>query len=397
MACSFTAKGQANLLDKMVQLPKGKITLKVALTLLEKQSTCIFSYDPTKIEDKQILTITVSSSQTLAATLKQILPLQIKYKQTGKYIVLQKNTKGQASLLETYLKPLSLHEQEKIVATAIKTQHKADMSTPADYLTPRQIETKADTLPKSSLSTFNNKVDTFNTNNFKNYAYPSANLYFEQQPTKPISANKTLDSLEIKPKLTSPARKTDTLAAVSINKINGVESKNKLINILSKKGVLDLEIAANNRLTNLSLHTGLYGIYAILSYTKVNNNNTRTGLGLGTHFKMWKNIGMGVELVGNRINNSVAEKIGINSSITQLSIELNYKLTNHFYIFIRPNIYRFKSIYSSKATEIVKVEDVEDSVNKTKTEDPTKIEDFSKTISQFNGVSTVIGMRISIN
>ncbi len=321
LACSFTSKGQVNLLDKMVQLPKGKITLKAALTILEKQNACIFSYDPTKIDDKQVLNINTNTPQSLSATLKQILPIQIKYKQTGKYIVLQKNTKGQASLLDANLKPLSLNQQEKILSTSIKIKHKADMSTPDDYLKPRLIENKADSALNTNnpLSAFTINVDSFSTQKSKNYAYPSSNLLANEQ-------NKELGAV-VSNSLTTIV-KTDTLAKLqnTITKKDTVntQTKNSFSDFLKNKGVLDLELALNSRLATLSLHAGLYGVYTILSYTKVNNNNTRTGLGIGSHFKIWKNVGAGVELLSNTINNSIAKSIGINSTITQLSTELLY-------------------------------------------------------------------------
>jgi hypothetical protein len=391
LACSFTSKGQVNLLDKMVQLPKGKITLKAALTILEKQNGCIFSYDPTKIEDKQILNINASTSQTLSVTLKQILPIQIKYKQTGKYIVLQKNTKGQASLLDANLKPLSLSQQEKILSTTIKIKHKADMSTPGDYLMPRPIENKPDsTINKNNpLSAFTINVDSFSTQASKNYAYPSSNLLSNEQ-------NKELGAV-VSNSLTTIV-KTDTLAKLqnTITKKDTVntQTKNSFSDFLKNKGVLDLELALNSRLATLSLHAGLYGVYTILSYTKVNNNNTRTGLGIGSHFKIWKNVGTSVELLSNTINNSIAEKIGVNSTLTQLSTELSYTFSNRYKFFIRPNIYIFKSIYTRKATEIIKAEDKKGVI---KIEDPIKVEDTKIVLSRNTGIGGVIGISIDLN
>lgn len=391
LACSFTSKGQVNLLDKMVQLPKGKINLKAALTILEKQNGCIFSYDPTKIEDKQILNINTSTSQTLSATLKQILPLQIKYKQTGKYIVLQKNTKGQASLLDANLKPLSLIQQEKILSTSIKIKHKADMSTPDDYLMPRSIENKVDSTLNTNnpLSAFTINVDSFSTQASKNYAYPSANLQSNQQ-------NKGLKTIDSTLLLNTIKADTTKLSHHITQKTDSVitQSKNSFSDFLRNKGVLELELAVNSRLTTLSLHTGLYGVYTIFSYTKVNNNNTRTGVGLGTNFKIWKNIGAGVELLSNTINNSIAEKIGINSTITQLSTELSYTFSNRYKFFIRPNLYVLKSIYTSKAKEIVKAEDKQGVI---KTEDPIKVEDSTILLSNAKGIGGLIGFSIDLN
>lgn len=396
LACSFTSKGQVNLLDKMVQLPKGKITLKAALTSLEKQSTCIFSYDPTKIEDKQVLNINTSTPQSLSATLKQILPIQIKYKQTGKYIVLQKNTKGQASLLDTNLKPLSLNQQEKILSTSIKIKHKADMSTPDDYLKPRPIENKSDSALNTNnpLSAFTISVDSFSTQASKNYAYPSSNLLAKKQNKELATVSSSLTTIA----------KTDTLAKLqnTITKRDTVntQTKNSFSDFLKNKGVLDLELALNSRLATLSVHAGLYGVYTILSYTKVNNNNTRTGLGIGSHFKIWKNVGAGVELLSNTINNSIAKSIGINSTITQLSTELNYTFSNSYKLFLRPNIYVLKSIYTSKAKEIEKEEDnkgegkTEDTI---KIEDPIKVEDTKIVLSRNTGIGGVIGISIDLN
>jgi hypothetical protein len=391
LSCSFTSKGQVNLLDKMVQLPKGKITLKAALSLIEKQNVCIFSYDPTKIEDKQTLNINASISQTLSATLKQILPIQIKYKQTGKFIVLQKNTKGQATLLDASLKPLSLNQQEKILSTDIKIQHKADMSTPEDYLMPRPIETKSDTSTSTQdpLTAFTIKVDSFSLHASKNYAYPSSDSQTLQKnqgigikdsitalnSTSIQTLKGSQDSLHI-------FQKTDTVIIQPINSFG---------DFIKKRAILEFELAVNRELATFSLHTGLYGVYTIISYTKVNNNNSRKGIGMGSNFKIWKNVGAGIELISNKINNGIAEKIGINTNITQLSTELSYTFTNRYKLFVRPNIYVLKSIYTSKAKEIIKVTGVK------KTEDNIKVEDTSILLSNYSGIGGVIGISIDLN
>ena len=341
-----------------------------------------------------ILILTTSTAQTLSATLKQILPLQIKYKQTGKYIVLQKNTKGQATLLDASLRPLSLNQQEKILSTDIKIQHKADMSTPEDYLMPRPIETKSDTSisTQDPLTTFTIKVDSFSLHASKNYAYPSSDLQTDQK-NKGIASKDSITAL-------NPARidtlkgsqdshhifqKTDTVLVQPINSFG---------DFLKKRAVLEFELAANRELATFSLHTGLYGVYTILSYTKVNNNNSRKGIGIGSNFKIWKNVGAGIELISNKINNGIAEKIGINTNITQLSTELSYTFTNRYKLFVRPNIYVLKSIYTSKAKEIIKAEEA---AGFKKTEDNLKVEDTSILLSNYSGIGGVIGISIDLN
>ena len=355
LTCTFTMKGQEKLLDKMVQLPKGRMALKTALGLLEKQSSCTFAYDPTKIEDKQILTISSSNPQSLAVTLKKILPIQIKYKLTGKYIVLQKNSSGEASLLESGPKALSIREQEKIRSTGFKIQQKSEMSTPSDDLTPREIEPTTDSTV--ALSTFNVNSDSLSILTVNNEAYSAIEqqampevIIVEKKPMKTKQAADKVDPVITVQNLTGEVQRKDTLPIAFNNSHPNAVHNTSLGNFLKKRGVLELELGANTRLANLSFHAGLYGLYGIMSYSKVENNNTRSGIGVGGQFKIWRNIGGGVEWVGNRINNSVAKKIGVSATLSQLSTEINYQIGSQFKLFIRPNIYVLKSSYTSGTT-----------------------------------------------
>ena len=81
--------GQNGRLNKKVNLPYGQVMLKTALKSISSQTGCVFSYDPTKIVDKQLINISVKGSLSLRAALSEVLPKNILYKMNGKYIVLQ--------------------------------------------------------------------------------------------------------------------------------------------------------------------------------------------------------------------------------------------------------------------------------------------------------------------
>ncbi|MDO9152566.1 MAG: hypothetical protein Q7U47_02460 [Paludibacter sp.] len=82
--------GQNNYHDKMVVFPAGQISLQSALKILSDQTGCVFSYDPTKIIDKQVLSVSKYNNLTLGTALQIILPKSINFKFNGKYVVLQK-------------------------------------------------------------------------------------------------------------------------------------------------------------------------------------------------------------------------------------------------------------------------------------------------------------------
>ena len=89
-ACVFSAilvEGQNAYLEKKVNLPVGPGMLKTVLKSISTQTGCIFSYDPTKIMDKQVVTVSTKGSVSLHTALSEILPKNILYKLNGKYIV----------------------------------------------------------------------------------------------------------------------------------------------------------------------------------------------------------------------------------------------------------------------------------------------------------------------
>ncbi|MDD4991416.1 MAG: hypothetical protein PHR83_04205 [Paludibacter sp.] len=294
--------GQNNYLDKKLTLQKKHTTLKVALKQLSNQTGCVFSYDPTKIEDKQEISIPSKGSVTLRTALAKVLPKGIQYKTTGKYIVLQKVT-------NTSVNDQPTKKPEK---TAIKKPENFILPFVKPIIDSTEYKANTDTVAPGKIS---------------------------------IPAQFALDVPD------SVAKKQITVENSLIIPQTAATDKVDTVKINTPTGIIAFQLAANNHLATLSSHIGLNNLYCIISLGTDYYGSYHFGLGAGVYFHLYKRLGANIDAIQYALVAGKSKQINVKAYTTEISPALNYRIGKRMLVTLGPTIYSIRSRYS-KGTSV---------------------------------------------
>lgn len=281
--------------NKIVNLPAGRSTLKVTLNTLSRQTGCVFSYDPTKINDKQEFSFPQVNKQTLKTALQKLLPKPIKFKFTGKYVVL--------------LKPDAAKIDPPVKTPAISV-HTASVTTKPEF---KIVESP----------TIIAAVDTIQ------HVKETATVDTVNPPKDPIP-------LEASPTVETPvvvAPKTIAATALDTVKIKRTGS------------IIELGFAANKHLSGFFAHVGANQLYGIISTGSDYHKSYHLGLGAGVKFQFTKHWGMNIDLIQYSLVRGKSYKVNVRAATTELTPMLDFAVVPRLKLFAGPSFYLIKSKY----------------------------------------------------
>lgn len=340
LICSFSLSalslnGQNSCLDKMVSLPKGQMTLKVALKTLSEQTGCVFSYDPVKFADKQLINLISKESLSLRLTLQKILPKEVQFKMHGKYIVLHVTGKSVAN-------------KETTVKISTKQSSDPGLNTKGNGLInknpilERLVLPPVSLLPDTVLVT--HPVDTIqkleivpvrNTLDKSVLQKDSASIVpvMPDEDTMPGSANEIIIK-DIQSRLSNPV---DSSAI----------AKPDFTRFIKKNGFLEMGLTFNKKISAISVRTGLYNVYSILSIGSDNFKSYLLGVGVGVNIKIDSHFGFNFDLLRNSLIAGKSYLLDVRASNTQFTSVLNYTFGGSYMVFAGPTLNLIRSSYVS--------------------------------------------------
>lgn len=327
---SVVLHGQNAYLNKKVTLPNGRIMLKTALKSISNQTGCVFSYDPTKIADRQSIDISTKGSLSLHAALSAILPKNIQFKMNGKYIVLQEMDKV-FPIIKT--SPIILPKQTKPSNPPNKGRGTIDKSLTLERLVLPPIQNSTETVPGSQPIDSIPK-QTADSNNFAQKGFPvlkeDSNVVVAIIP----------DTVSKRQPLVNEVLKSDTVRMV----------KSGFANFITKKGYLEMGVSLNKQLGAISIYPGLYNVYAILSIGSDYHKTYLFGIGAGIHVKVDSHFSFNFDLLQNSIIAGKSYALQVRASNTQVIPVLTYSPGSIFKIFIGPTMNLINSSYISSVS-----------------------------------------------
>lgn len=280
---------QSSYADKTVTFSAGRSTLKAALDKLSSQTGCVFSYDPTKVNDKLEYNFPSLGKQTLKAALHKILPPAIKFKFSGKYVILQRPDAVKAD------------PPVKASALAVRTATpKTEVKMPIITL---PVEMK-DTLPVLKDTLIASVTDTI----------PLPLIFSDTIPVAIIATKDTV---------TTP----DSLKT-------------------GRSGfILTPGFAANNHLAGFFVQIGADKLYSILSVNTDYNKSYHLGLGVGAKFQFSKHWGMNIDLMQHAMMRGKSYQLKVRAATTELIPALNFAVLPRLQLFAGPALYLIRSRY----------------------------------------------------
>ena len=313
--------GQTNYLNKKVILPNGKVTLKSVLNSISTQTGCVFSYDPTKIIDKQLITIPTNSSLSLRSTLLEVLPKNIQYKLNGKYIVLQETD------VKTVTKSVAQTNSNKSTFQSPKVEGKINKNPALERLVLPPIHNAANSvlITQTNDSTEISIVDSVAI---------AKNDIQVQTIDSSLLVKDVADTVPQKQVLIT---KTDTAKIV----------KPGFGDFIKKNGFLEMGVSFNNQLAALSVRAGLYNVYSIVSIGSDYNDSYLLGIGAGVNIKIDKHFSLNFDLLQNSLIAGKSYLLKVRASNTQFIPVLNYSLGSSLKFFAGPTVNLIKSSYVS--------------------------------------------------
>jgi len=323
---AITLKGQNAYLNKKVNLPFGQVMLKTALKSINSQTGCVFSYDPTKMVDKQLINISIKGSLSLRAALSEVLPKNIRYKMNGKYIVLQVlESKAILNAKAPVIKPLKQNKPLNLNAKGRGTIDK-DLTLERLVLPPIQSNTNDGFVVLTADSLMKPLTDSVGlTQNIIPVQKADSNLLV------PVIADTVLKE----PVLAAEIPKADTL------KIAPSGSRK----FVARNGYLEMAVSLSKQLGAVSIRPGLYNIYAILSIGSDYNKSYLFGIGAGVHIKIDPHFSLNFDLLRNAIIAGKSYVLAVRASNTQILPMLNYSLGTSYRIFAGPTVNLINSSY----------------------------------------------------
>jgi hypothetical protein len=316
--------GQNNCLSKKVNLPVGKVMLKTALNAISHQTGCVFSYDPTKVSDKQVINISSGRNLSLRSALTEILPKDIQFKLNGKYVVLQEvSIIPETATFKPQRQPKSSSVFSKVKGTIDKNPVLERLVLPPliNNTETKGIVQDVDQSPKQGTDTLEEREIV---------------IPVENKDIKELAPFVT-DTVPAKQVLLSDLKKGDTIKVVRPG-ING---------FIRKNGYLEAGVSINNQLAAFSVHAGLYNIYAILSIGSDYNDSYLLGIGAGVNVKIDTHFSLNFDFLQNEVIAGKSYLLKVNVSNTQIIPVLNYTIGKSIRFFAGPTVNLIKSSYVS--------------------------------------------------
>jgi len=303
---AITLKGQNAWLNKKVNLPSGQIMLRTALKSISSQTGCVFSYDPTKMGDKQLINISIKGRLQVMDS-KAVVNAKAPAVKPPKQNKLQnQNAKGRG----TIDKDLTL---ERLVLPPIQTNTNAGI-----------VVQTGDSLTKQ----------------------PADSVGFTQNiiPVQRADSNLLIpfvaDTVLKEPVLTNDIPKIDTVKIVPSG----------LGNFVAKNGYLEMALSLSKQLGAISIRPGLYNVYAILSIGSDYNKSYLFGIGAGILIKIDTHFSLNFDLLRNAIIAGKTYALEVRASNTQILPMLNYSLGTGFKLFAGPTVNLINSSYINSIT-----------------------------------------------
>jgi hypothetical protein len=291
----------------------------VVLKSLSNQTGCVFSYNPTKIPENTILTFSTNNTLTLNNALKSILPKNIQFKVNGKYVVLQKQ--------ELEIKNNNLTDFNK-------------QKTPKNTIP--KFESLIDKDPKIVrlvIPTIASDNNNSNITQKDSIVYIHPNNEIEEKLDAGFSEKLKYDTVSTNNKSKITVKENDTTFTTS--------SFNQFI---KKNAILAIELSSNTPLTSLSLQTGLYGIYSIVSMASDYNKSYRFGIGVGANIKINNHFGINLNLVRHSLVAGKSYNLGVRGALIHFDPVFDYSIGNEVKFFLGPSFYMSESSYVNPLT-----------------------------------------------
>ena len=322
----FMLNGQNTYLNKKVILPGGQVMLKTALKSMSDQTGCVFSYDPTKIADKQPVTISIKGNSSLRSALTAVLPTNIQYKINGKYIVLQ----GLASKAVPADKTIT-NKLQKPSASAIrnsKVRGTIDKNLTLERLVLPPILNNEDTKPIAQTADSETKQP-------EDSVGIAQNIISVQPKDSDLMAPVIVSAIPEKQTLADAIPKKDTLKT----------EKSGFGRFMNKNGYLEMGVSVNKQLGAFSIHPGLYNVYAILSIGSDYHDSYLFGFGIGTKVRLDSHFSLNFDLLQNNLIAGKSYLLNVRASNTQLSPILNFTVLKSIKLFAGATLNLIKSSY----------------------------------------------------
>jgi hypothetical protein len=313
--------GQTNYLNKKVILPNGKVTLKSILNNISTQTGCVFSYDPTKIIDKQLVSIPTKSTLSLRSTLTEVLPKNIQYKLNGKYIVLQ------VADVKNNIKSAAQATSSKSSPQSTKVEGKINKNPALERLV----------LPPIN-STTNTVLISQTTDSVEIPIIDSVVIAKNDTPIQKIDSN-----LFVKIIADTVPQKQVLVTKADTAKI----AKSGFGDFIKKNGFQEMGVSFNNQLAALSVRAGLYNVYSIVSIGSDYNDSYLLGIGAGINIKIDKRFSLNFDFLQNSLIAGKSYLLQVRASNSQFIPVLNYSLGNSLKFFAGPTVNLIKSSYVS--------------------------------------------------
>ena len=320
---SHGISAQLQIIKQPITIAASKTSMKQLLNNLSKQSGCVFSYDPSKINDKQILSIKSYTNQKLILILQNELPSYIQLKVHGKYIVLQKKSELDLKL-KAYNSPTLLSKQS---------------STLAEY---DFVSKSSDTLPDST---------SFSTIPVKPIMALTSDTSIQNQAKSelPLELKLITDSITTKTNQdTLQKRKADTTILVTSQTKTEIISK-KLENPFYKKFNFQIDVVSFNSMGGLSISLGVKRLYGIVTASGISNQYNCIGLGVGTNIPLNQKFGIGLIAMRHKLNGGRSFDLGIRGTIGQFATNVSYSFNNTFSLYGGPSLILLKTNYYRKS------------------------------------------------
>lgn len=314
---TLTVFSRNDYLEKKIILTNGSFSLKDVLKTLSDQTACVFSYDPTKVNDNKTIT-TSAGTYTLQSALQKILPPNIQYKMTGKYVVLQKASTGNSTDLKIAPNPVS-----KVVQVVMNVNNTPDKTLKDSIILP-PVETPQRVDFKDTTEVFVNSG---------------------------INKDEIITDQQIAPEILVESPLKDSVVSIEQKEDSVIQGGNATVKSKFRpKSIFELELAADNHLRTISTHWGLSSVYGIFSLGGDYKQSYHMGIGIGTGFKIYKRLGMNIDLSEFAIVGGRSRRVNISAYTTQFTPTLIYKIGQHWKISLGPTFYTINSGYKNGST-----------------------------------------------
>lgn len=287
---------------KTVHISAGQVVMSELLKNISTQTACVFSYDPVKIDDKQIITVPTGLNCSLSAALQKLLPKNIQFRFKDKFIVLQRVSTVVKEIPE---KKVVASVSVKSIVEPIKPNPKVIVD--STKLKPIVAESKPVVHPDPIVEV--PQADT---------------VAVVSQPASAVAATPVL-------------LPSDKPLPVQDNRGFGQFVKNH--------GIFEIEMAAYSKQLAGSVHLGLYGVYAILSIGTNANKARSSGVGVGAAFKVHKRLGLNLDILRLDLLSGQTYDLGVRTVITQFRPEVNYYFGSSIKLFVGPTFNMLNSTY----------------------------------------------------